>query len=87
MNIPNKINAINKKWKVSNYRSNHIICRDPSESTYNVGDDKFKIIAYVDDFRIAEKIVAEHNKWIDLQEHLSDEEKYGININADNWID
>jgi len=28
-------------WKISNYRPYNIIARDPAESTYEVGDDKF----------------------------------------------
>ena len=34
-------------WKISNYRPFGIIERDPNESTYEVGDDKFPIIVDV----------------------------------------
>lgn len=34
-------------WKISNYRPFGIIERDPSESTYEYGDDKFPIIVNV----------------------------------------
>lgn len=45
------------KLKVSNYRPNRIIARDPNESTYKVGDDKFPTIAHVDNIEHARHIV------------------------------
>ena len=32
-------------WKISNYRPYQIIARNPKESTYGVGDDKFPTLA------------------------------------------
>ena len=32
-------------WKRSNYRPQLVIQRSPAESTFNVGDDKFKALA------------------------------------------
>lgn len=45
------------KLKVSNYRPNRIIERDPNENTYAVGDDKFPTIAHVDNLKTAQHIV------------------------------
>ncbi|HSW63859.1 MAG TPA: hypothetical protein VLH56_11230 [Dissulfurispiraceae bacterium] len=40
-------------WKVSNYRPYDIIARDPKESTYDVGDDKFAPIAVVNRYGLS----------------------------------
>lgn len=52
------------KLKVSNYRPNRIIERDPNESTYKVGDDKFPTLLEVvrtnstfKDLEVARRIV------------------------------
>lgn len=34
-------------WKISNYRPYNIIARDPDESTFKVGDDKFSTLVSV----------------------------------------
>ena len=39
--------VVTPKWKISNYRPFGIIERDPAESTYEVGDDKFPFVASV----------------------------------------
>lgn len=44
-------------WKISNYRPPAILARDPNESTYATGDDKFLPLTPA-------KIVAEHNSLV-----------------------
>lgn len=46
------------KWKISNYRPPSIIQRDPKESTYKIGDDKYAPLS-------EEWIVEEHNRLLD----------------------
>lgn len=46
-------------WKISNYRPFGIIERDPSESTYEWGDDKFPIIVGVRGSLVEQKERAE----------------------------
>ena len=46
------------KLKISTYRPYGLIERDPAESTYELGDDKFPIVAHISDKRIARRIVA-----------------------------
>ena len=46
------------KLKISTYRPYGLLERDPAESTYEVGDDKFPVVAHINDRRIAERIVS-----------------------------
>lgn len=53
---------IPKKIKISNYRPYAILARDPKESTYEVGDDKFTPIADVREADFAEELVRRYNE-------------------------
>lgn len=59
-------------WKVSTYRPNLIIARDPNESTYERGDDKFQTIAACQDPIYAKQIVFTHNSYAALVEALGE---------------
>lgn len=68
--------CFNSKWKISNYRPYGIIARDPDESTYKVGDDKFPAIVTTHGEytrQLAEQIVADHNAALNTQDTKSAE--------------
>lgn len=53
-------------WKVSNYRPHFIISRDPNESTYEKGDDKFAPVLVCNDLDDAAFIVRAVNAYDNL---------------------
>lgn len=59
--IPDKI-------KISNYRPYAILARDPDESTYELGDDKFTPIIIGIDKEFAEELVLRYNAYEELLE-------------------
>lgn len=65
-------NTLDSKWKVNNYRPFGIIARDPDESTYAMGDDKFSVIVNVEGTieqqrALAFRVVEDHNNALALR--------------------
>jgi hypothetical protein len=45
-------------WRVSNYRPQRVIARDPAEGTYEHGDDKFPTLAHFESVEDGKRAVA-----------------------------
>lgn len=77
-----------KLWKLSNYRPNRIIERDPAERTYDEGDDKFQTLVTVDNLTVGAQIVREHNALVGLNPDALKDVISGLqDINRDAWSD
>lgn len=61
-------------WKVSNYRPNQVIARDPKESTYEIGDDKFCPLAMVPEIADAHLIASAPELLEALKNIIADDE-------------